>query len=53
MKLYAVKPGQRAVVLTGNDDGYLAALDLQEQGVAWLPWSTCAPHRPMPRWPPS
>ena len=34
MKLYAVKPGQRAVVLTGNDDGYLAALDLQEQGVA-------------------
>lgn len=34
MKLYAVKPGQRAVVLTGHDDGYLAALDLQEQGVA-------------------
>lgn len=33
MKLYAVKPGQRAVVLTGNDDGYLAALDLHEQGV--------------------
>lgn len=33
MKLYAVKPGQRAVVLTGNDDGYLAALDLTEQGV--------------------
>lgn len=33
MKLYAVKPGQRAVVLTGNDDGYLAALDLAEQGV--------------------
>ncbi|WP_116423288.1 2Fe-2S iron-sulfur cluster-binding protein [Pseudomonas citronellolis] len=33
MKLYAVKPGKRAVVLTGNDDGYLAALDLQEQGV--------------------
>lgn len=33
MKLYAVKPGQRAVVLTGHDDGYLAALDLQEQGV--------------------
>ncbi|MBA1200292.1 FAD-dependent oxidoreductase [Pseudomonas capeferrum] len=33
MKFYAVKPGQRAVVLTGNDDGYLAALDLQEQGV--------------------
>ncbi|KAF1052979.1 MAG: Sarcosine oxidase subunit alpha [Stenotrophomonas maltophilia] len=33
MKLYAVKPGQHAVVLTGNDDGYLAALDLHEQGV--------------------
>ncbi|MFR0672092.1 2Fe-2S iron-sulfur cluster-binding protein [Enterobacterales bacterium AW_CKDN230030176-1A_HGKHYDSX7] len=33
MKLYAVKPGQRTVVLTGHDDGYLAALDLQEQGV--------------------
>lgn len=33
MKLYAVKPGQRAIVLTGNDDGYLTALELQEQGV--------------------
>jgi len=33
MKLYAVKPGNRAVVLTGNDDGYLATLDLHEQGV--------------------
>ncbi|MFJ4142951.1 2Fe-2S iron-sulfur cluster-binding protein [Pseudomonas sp. NPDC089734] len=33
MKLYAVKPGRRAVVLTGNDDGYLAALDLHDQGV--------------------
>lgn len=33
MKLYAVKPGTCAVVLTGNDDGYLAALDLAEQGV--------------------
>lgn len=33
MKLYAVKPGNRAVVLAGNDDGYLAALDLYEQGV--------------------
>lgn len=33
MKLYAVKPGKRAVVLTGNDDGYLAALDLHEQHV--------------------
>ena len=33
MKHYAVKPGQRAVVLTGNDTGYLTALDLAEQGV--------------------
>ncbi|HDS1735632.1 2Fe-2S iron-sulfur cluster-binding protein [Pseudomonas sp. BP8] len=33
MKLYAVKPGHRAVLLSGHDDGYLAALDLQEQGV--------------------
>ncbi|MCS2611130.1 2Fe-2S iron-sulfur cluster-binding protein [Halomonas dongshanensis] len=33
MRHYAIKPGQRAVVLTGNDDGYLAALDLVEQGV--------------------
>lgn len=33
MKLYAVKPGQRAVILTGNDMGYLTALDLAEQGL--------------------
>ncbi len=33
MKLYAVKPGNTSVVLTGNDDGYLAALDLHDQGV--------------------
>lgn len=33
MKLYAIKPGRRAVVLTGNDDGYLTALALQGQGV--------------------
>ena len=33
MKLYAVKPGKRAVVLTGNDDGYYTALDLHDQGV--------------------
>ncbi|XGA81245.1 2Fe-2S iron-sulfur cluster-binding protein [Halomonas sp. CH40] len=33
MRHYAVRPGQCAVVLTGNDDGYLAALDLHEQGV--------------------
>lgn len=34
MRLYGVRPGRRGVVLAGNDDGYLAALDLQEQGVA-------------------
>ncbi|MDO6564997.1 2Fe-2S iron-sulfur cluster-binding protein [Amphritea sp. 1_MG-2023] len=33
MKYYAVKPGQKAVVLTGNDDGYLTALELLENGV--------------------
>jgi len=33
MKLYAVKPGKSAVVLTGNDDGYLTALALKAQGV--------------------
>jgi sarcosine oxidase subunit alpha len=33
MKLYAVAPGKRAVVLTGNDAGYLAALDLVDAGV--------------------
>lgn len=30
---YAVKPMQRAVVLTANSDGYRAALDLAEHGV--------------------
>ena len=33
IRLYAVKPGQRAVVLTGNDDGYGVALDLLDAGV--------------------
>ncbi|KAA8735029.1 FAD-dependent oxidoreductase [Acinetobacter qingfengensis] len=33
IKLYAVKPGKNAVILTGNDDGYLAALDLIEAGI--------------------
>ncbi|MGA8260128.1 MAG: 2Fe-2S iron-sulfur cluster-binding protein [Arenicellales bacterium] len=33
IKLYAVRPGGRAVVLAGNDDGYGAALDLHEAGV--------------------
>lgn len=33
MKLYGVMPAQSAVVLTGNDDGYLTALTMSEQGV--------------------
>lgn len=33
MKHYAVKPGNQAVVLTGNDDGYLTALELLDQGI--------------------
>ncbi|MBS0855523.1 MULTISPECIES: 2Fe-2S iron-sulfur cluster-binding protein [unclassified Tatumella] len=33
MSHYGVKPGQRAVLLTGNDDAYFAALTLAEQGV--------------------
>ncbi|MEP3349398.1 MAG: 2Fe-2S iron-sulfur cluster-binding protein [Marinomonas sp.] len=33
MKHYAIKPGDRAVVLTGNDDGYLAAIEMAQQGV--------------------
>ncbi|KGD72078.2 aminomethyltransferase [Tatumella morbirosei] len=30
---YAVSPGQRAVLLTGNDDAYLAAMLMHEQGI--------------------
>lgn len=33
MACYAVKPGNRAVVLCGNDEGYRAALDLLAAGV--------------------
>lgn len=33
MKLYGIKPGKTAVVLTGNDDAYLSAFELQDQGV--------------------
>lgn len=33
MKWYGVKPGQKAVILTVNDDGYFAALELMQQGV--------------------
>ncbi|MGJ7547007.1 2Fe-2S iron-sulfur cluster-binding protein [Pseudomonas alloputida] len=52
MKLWAVKPGKRAVVLTGNDDGYYAALDLHEQGVevaALLDMRPTADDRSLPR----
>lgn len=31
---YGVRPGQKAVVLTGNDEGYAVALDLVEAGVS-------------------
>ncbi|MFQ5953780.1 MAG: 2Fe-2S iron-sulfur cluster-binding protein [Kiloniellales bacterium] len=34
IRLYGVRPGRRAVVLTGNADGYGVALDLAEAGVA-------------------
>ncbi len=33
IRLYGVRPGRRAVVLTGNSDGYAAVLDLVEAGV--------------------
>lgn len=33
MRLWAVKPGSRAVVLAGNDDAYGVALDLLDAGV--------------------
>ena len=33
MRLYAVYPGKRAVLLTGNDDAYLLALELADNGV--------------------
>lgn len=33
IKWYGVKPGLRAVVLTGNNDGYAVALDLLDAGV--------------------
>jgi len=32
LRLYGVRPGKRAVVFTGNDDGYGVALDLQDAG---------------------
>ncbi len=34
LRLYGVRPGRRAVVITANDDGYGVALDLAEAGVA-------------------
>ncbi|MFT5483176.1 MAG: sarcosine oxidase subunit alpha [Halieaceae bacterium] len=33
MRMYAVRPGRAAVVLTGNNQGYAAALDLLDAGV--------------------
>ncbi len=33
IRLYGVRPGRRAVILTAGDDGYAMALDLLENGV--------------------
>jgi len=33
IKLYAIQPGQKITILTGNDDGYLAALDFIDAGL--------------------
>ena len=33
IRLFGVRPGKRAVVLTANDDGYATALELSENGV--------------------
>ncbi len=34
IRLYGVRPGSRAIVVTANDDGYGVALDLAEAGIA-------------------
>ena len=34
IRLYAVAPGESAVVLTGNNEGYTSALDLLDAGIA-------------------
>jgi sarcosine oxidase subunit alpha len=34
VRLYAVKPGNRAVVLAANDDGYGAALEMLDAGIS-------------------
>lgn len=33
MRHYAVSPGRKAVILTCHDDGWFAALEMQEQGI--------------------
>ncbi len=33
LRLYGVRPGRRAVVMTANDEGYAVALDLADNGV--------------------
>lgn len=33
IRLYGIRPGRAAVVLTGNDEGYAVALDLADAGV--------------------
>ena len=51
MKLYGVRPGKRAVVLTGNDEGYLTALNLAEQGVEVAALLDMRPHAQNPALP--
>lgn len=45
MRLWAVRPGRRAVVLAANDDAYGVALDLVEAGI---PVAAVADLRPIP-----
>ena len=33
MSQYGIKPGEKAVILTGNDDGYYCAIELAKNGV--------------------
>ena len=50
MHWYAVKPGSKAVLLTGNDDAYFAALSLLEQGVKVAAIVDMRPESAQPEW---
>ncbi|WP_419813080.1 2Fe-2S iron-sulfur cluster-binding protein [Bacterioplanoides sp.] len=50
MHWYAVKPGSKAVLLTGNDDAYFAALSLLEQGVKVAAIVDMRPESARPEW---